>query len=63
MKIIKWIVLFLFDRYHAEIDKILKAERRTHFHFKPPKKPVNMIVGKSHVEKMVGSQEGKESGE
>ena len=53
MKIIKWIVLFLFDRYHAEIDKILKAERRTHLHFNPPKKPVNMTAGK-----MAGGENG-----
>ncbi len=53
MKIIKWIVLFLFDHYSTEIDKVLKAERRTHLHFNPAKKPVNM-----NVEKMAGGENG-----
>jgi len=60
--IIKWIVLLIFDHYHAEIDKILKAERRTHFHFNPPKKAAVGMVGKSHVEMLAGNQEGKENG-
>jgi hypothetical protein len=51
--IVKWIVLWLFDHYSAEIDKILKAERSAHLHKNPSKKPVNM-----NTEKMAGSQEG-----
>jgi hypothetical protein len=49
---VRRLILWLYDKHGPEIDKILKAERGTHLHFNPVKKPVNMIVGKSHTEKM-----------
>jgi hypothetical protein len=44
---VRRLILWLYDKHVAEIDKILKAERGTHLHFNPKaKEPGN-------VEKMV----------